>query len=130
MVDLQVVTTDGNQTNLGTGKVSPDAPHEHIVLTGTVPGHRIGAVGGIVNGIDSKALHWGEVNDDTAVTQSVARNIMAAAPDRDQKIVSAGEINGVDNIGDSGALGNKSGTLVNHAVPDDTSIVIASVVRP
>ena len=77
--------------------------------------------------VDAHRVHGPEIDDDAAVAHGIASDIVSAATHRDQQIVGASEVDGIDDIGDAAAPGNDCRTLVDAAVPDDTRVVVACV---
>jgi hypothetical protein len=43
---------------------------------------------------------------------------VAAAPDRHQELVGAGELDSLDHVGNPRAAGNERGLAVDHAIPE------------
>ena len=46
------------------------------------------------------ALHMGQVDDYAPIVHGIPGDVVAAAPDGNQQMIVAGEINSLDNIGD------------------------------
>ena len=74
-------------------------------------------------GIDSDALHRGEVDHQRVVRDRVAGERVAAAADRNGNTARAGGLDGRDHVGDPGAAGDRGRTPVDRAVPDPPVLV-------
>ena len=72
-------------------------------------------------------VHARKIDQDTAVAGAAAARIVAAAPDRRQHAVFAGEIHRIDDIGGPAAACDDCGLLVEHAVPDQPRRVVAVI---
>jgi hypothetical protein len=83
--------------------------------------------GGAPGGVNPDALHPAQVNHQSPVTHAVARDIMAATAHRHQQTVGAGEVDGVDHIGDASAAGNERRPLVDIGIPDLAGLIVAGV---
>src|SRR5207245_4233053 len=81
-------------------------------------------------GIDRQPAHAGQVDDDAAVAGAESRHAVPTAADRHDQVLLSGEANGGDDIVNTGAASDESGTLVRHGVPDDARGVVLGVVRP
>ena len=80
---------------------------------------------GAPTGVDTHTAHPGQVNHEPPIAHRGARDVVAAAPNRHQEMVGAGEIDGMDHVGGPNASGNERGLTVDHAVPDGASLIIA-----
>src|SRR5215813_3892298 len=60
-------------------------------------------------GVNTYTAHPGQVNHEPPIAHRGARDIVAATPDRHQEMVSAGDIDGLNHIGDPGAAGDERG---------------------
>ena len=86
--------------------------------------------GGAPYGVNVDPLHPREVDDEPAVAQGGARHVVASAFDRHPHVVLSGETHGRHNVRDARTLGDQSGTLINHPVPDSSRRVVTLVVLP
>src|SRR5690606_25042386 len=68
--------------------------------------HDLGAAlgaGGHRRRVNAYGAHLGKVYDEAAVVAGTARNVMAAATDRNRKAMRAAVVHGVDDVGDARA---------------------------
>ena len=76
-------------------------------------------------GIDADALHGGQVYHDAAVADRLARDAVAAAADRNQNLIFAGEAHALDHVGSARAAGDEGRPAVDHGVGQGTGQIIA-----
>ncbi len=79
--------------------------------------------------VDAHALHAPEVEHEAAVYAGEAGAVVAAAANRELHAVLAGEGDRRDDVGDIGDLHDQGGSLVDHAVVQRASVVIAGGIR-
>jgi hypothetical protein len=84
-------------------------------------------VGRALHRIDAQALHAREVDHEAALTDRMTSDAMAPAADRDEQVVGAGELDGRDDVGHSGAADDERRAPVDHAVPDFAGGLVAGV---
>src|SRR5882672_2611939 len=77
--------------------------------------------------IDPHALHPRQVNHEATIADCVAGDVMPASTYGHQKLVGAGKIHGVNNIGHPSASGDQCRSFVDHPVPDLAGVIIAGV---
>lgn len=77
--------------------------------------------------IHADAFHAGKINDQTAIAERQARAAVAAAANGSEQTVFGAVANRGDDVGDIGAAGDETRTLVNHGVVDFASGVVARV---
>src|SRR5262245_33196842 len=82
---------------------------------------------GTPGGVNPDALHPGQVNHQAAITHAVTRDVVATAAYRHQQTVGAGEVDGVDHVGDASAAGNERRPLVDIGIPHLTGLIVALV---
>jgi hypothetical protein len=73
------------------------------------------------------AAHRRQVDDETAVVDRVAGDVVPVALDREEQVLLAREVDGVDDVGRSGALDDQRGPAVDESVPERAGIVVALV---
>jgi hypothetical protein len=73
------------------------------------------------------AAHLREVDHQAAVVDCVAGNVVAAALDRDEQVLLAREVDGVDDIGCAAALHDQRRSTVDQTVPDRARLVVARI---
>jgi hypothetical protein len=78
-------------------------------------------------GVDVDRLHPGQVDDETAVADRVARHPVASPAHGELETLLAGERHGGDDIRHAGTARDHSGELVHRAVPDASRLVVAVV---
>jgi hypothetical protein len=71
--------------------------------------------------VDGNPVHRLEVDDDAIVAQGPPGDIVTAAFDRDEKIVSARKLHGANDIGRVRAANDKAWMLVNARIPNTSS---------
>ena len=81
-------------------------------------------IGGLRLRVDGDAIHRREIDQQAVVADGVASHIVAAALDRQQELMFAGEVHRTDHVGDAGRLDSQRGTLVDHLVPDRARRVV------
>lgn len=75
------------------------------------------------------ALHQRQIDHEAVVADGIARDIVSAPSDRDDKVVLARELDSVNYIFRRRAAGNQRGLAVDHGVPDMACLVVGRVVR-
>jgi len=80
-------------------------------------------------GIDADAFHRGEIDEQSAVADAVAREAVSAAAHRDLQSMRPRKIDGSDDIGCAAAAGDQSRPPVDHAVPNLACRVVGVVTR-
>ena len=70
-----------------------------------------------------------EIDHDPVVADRVAGDIVAAAPNRDRVIVTAGKRQGVGDVAAASALRDQRGFAIDHGVPDRAGLVVAGAAR-
>ena len=78
-------------------------------------------------GVDVDAAHLRQVDDEAAVVDRVAGHVVAAALDREQQVLLAREVDGVDDVRGAGALHDQRRLAVDQPVPDRARVVIARI---
>ena len=79
-------------------------------------------------GVETRAVHGGQVDDHTAVACRLARKAVATAPNSNQQTFFRCEADGVDDIAGGGALCDQRWRLVvEHAVPDAPGRVVGFI---
>ena len=63
-------------------------------------------------------VHGREIKDQAAFGACRPGDVVAAAAHRQEQVVLAGEVHGLDHVLDGGAPGDERGTTVDHAVPE------------
>jgi hypothetical protein len=79
--------------------------------------------------INPHALHARQVDHDPAVTDGKARNTVATPAHGYQQFVYTGELDGVDDVGNPGALDDQRRMSVNHPVMDFAGVVVGGIAR-
>jgi hypothetical protein len=79
--------------------------------------------------IHPHALHGRQVEHQAAVAHRLARDVVAAAAYREQEIVRVGEVDAPDHVGGARATNDQRWALVDHAVEDGASSVVAVFFR-
>ena len=74
--------------------------------------------------VDVNRRHLREIDHQTPIADRITRDVMAAAPHRDQQTVVAGKIDGVNDVGRLSASNDKTGLPIDHRIPDDSRLVI------
>ena len=83
--------------------------------------------GGALDGIDRDGAHLREVEQERVVGDGEAADLVAAAADRQDQAVVAGEVHrGLDVAGRGGA-DHQAGMAVDHRVPERAGVVVAGV---
>ena len=82
-----------------------------------------------LNGVDRDAFHLREIDDDTAITDRVARRTMPATAYSNRKVLAAREFNCTHNIGVIRASNNEGRIAVNQSIPDPASAAVAIAAR-
>jgi hypothetical protein len=72
-----------------------------------------------------RTAHLREVDHQAAVVDCVAGDVVAAALDRDEQVLLAREVDGVDDIGRAAALHDQRRSTVDQPVPDRARVVVA-----
>ena len=85
----------------------------HIGPSGTAFDH-----GDAPHRVDMHGAHLREVDHDASVANSMAGDVMPAAPDRHGQALGSREAHGPDNIRRASASGNGGGASVDHRVPE------------
>ena len=80
---------------------------------------------GAAGRVHADALQPTQVDDQAAVTQRLAGDVMAAAPDGGQEVVRAAEFHRPEDVGDPGAADDEAGVLIHHRVIEPACGVIA-----
>ena len=80
--------------------------------------------------VDVDAAHLRQVDDEAAVVHRVAGDVVTAALDREEQVLLAGEVDGVDDVRGPGALHDQRRPAVDQPVPDRAGIVVALIARP
>ena len=73
------------------------------------------------------ALHLGQVDDYAPIVHGIPGDVVAAAPDGNQQMIVAGEINSLDNIGDPCAPRYKGRSPVDHSISYDASVIVSCI---
>ena len=79
--------------------------------------------------VDAHALHRGEVDDQSIVAAAKSGAIVATAANGDQQIVVAPKVNCTDDVRNVCATRNHAWALVDHAIVERASLVIALILR-
>jgi hypothetical protein len=80
-------------------------------------------------GIHLHTAHHRKVDDQPPIAQGISRDIMTPATNCQYELVSAGEIDGGDDICWPRAASDQTRPLVNHAIPYRASGIVARVSR-
>jgi len=80
-------------------------------------------------GVDDDRVHRAAVEDDPAVGDGRAGDVVPAAADRERAVPFAGELDRVDHVADAGTADDEGRSAVDHAVPDLPGLVVRVVVR-
>src|SRR6266511_173539 len=80
--------------------------------------------------VDVNATHLREVDDHAAVVDCVARHVVAAALDRQQQVLLAREVDGINDVRGPGASYDTRGTTFDEPVPDRAGIVVPLIACP
>src|SRR5947207_1986732 len=80
-------------------------------------------------GFDANALHAGQVNHQPGVADSLATDVVPPALDRDEGVVFAGEADRRRHIGSPGAADDQRRPTIDHAIPDDSRVVISCIAQ-
>src|SRR5207302_11393889 len=83
--------------------------------------------GRALDGIDPDTFHRRQIDHQAALAYGIAGDVVAAALDRHQYAVGAGEAHRRHDVGDPGTAGDQRRTPVDHAVPDYARRVVARV---
>jgi hypothetical protein len=75
------------------------------------------------------ALHQREVDHEAVVADGIARDVVPAPSDRDEQVVLARELDGLDDIFRRRAARDQRGSAVDHGIPDLAHRVVARVAR-
>jgi hypothetical protein len=70
-----------------------------------------------------------EIDDDTVITDRVARRTMPATAYGNRKVLAAGKLNSTDHIAGIRASNNEGRIAVNQSIPDPTSTAVAIIAR-
>ena len=73
--------------------------------------------------------HLRQVDDEAAVVDRVAGDVVTARLDREEQVLLAGEVNRVDDIRRSSALHDQRRPTVDESIPDRASVVIGFILR-
>jgi hypothetical protein len=123
--------TQGESRNAGIGACAPGGGQtERLGLVVEV--HPLGppfSTDGTPTGVDTHTTHLGQIDHEPPIAHRSARDVVATATDRHQEMVGAGEIDGMDHVGDPSAASDERGLAVDHAVPDGAGLIIACVAR-
>ncbi len=79
--------------------------------------------------VDHHATRARHVQQQAAVGDGQARDVVAATLDRDRNVVLAREADGLDHVGDAQGLHDRGGPPIEHRVPDGPRVVVAGRVR-
>jgi len=74
--------------------------------------------------VDPHRPHQGQVDEEAAVADRIAGDVVAAAAHGNEQLFVAREIDRVDDVGGAQAADHEGWTSVDHAVPDRTSGVV------
>ena len=85
--------------------------------------------GRLLRWIDPDAFHAREIDDDATIADGTATDAMPTAAHSHEQMVVASELDGSHDIDHAGATHDSLRVLINHAVPDFTGSVIATIVR-
>ena len=77
--------------------------------------------------VDLDVLHQREVDHEAVVADGIARDVVSASSDRDEQVVLARELDGLDDIFGRRAAGDQRGPAIDHGVPDLAHLVVARV---
>src|SRR5262249_10805314 len=77
--------------------------------------------------IDPHARHGRKIDDDPAVADGRARDVVAASSDRDDELVLARESDCSPDIGDAGTARDEGRPAVDRAIPDAPVGVVGGV---
>src|SRR5262249_33099324 len=77
--------------------------------------------------VDSDALHGSDIDRQGRVTDPCATDAVTSTANRNRHIEAAGELDGVDHVGDAYAAGDHRRPLFNHSVPDLAGRVITRI---
>ena len=85
--------------------------------------------GGASDRVDAHRAQRRQVDQEPAVADGVAGDVVAAAAHRDQQFVLAREVNRADDVGGPGAADDHARPAIDHGVPDRPCRVVAGVTR-
>ena len=83
--------------------------------------------GGAHLGVDGDGVHRREVEEQRAVGDGEAGDLVAAAADGEEHAVLAGEVHRRLDVADVGGADDEAGAAVDHPVPDGARRVVAGV---
>ena len=79
------------------------------------------------NGIDHNISHASEIDHERAIRDGETCGVMSSAADRDTETGGRCVLDRGDNIGGVEAVRNEGGTLIDHAVPDRSRLVVTRI---
>src|SRR5215471_8353087 len=82
---------------------------------------------GLRFGIDVRVADEREIDDQAVIADPQPASIVPAAPDGNEEVVLAAEIDRLDDVGDISAPRDHGGALVDHAVVDFTCSIVALI---
>src|SRR5688500_137899 len=109
------------------GGVDAERDRERIPLRDRVElGERAAGLdhGNLVAGVDVHVLHQRQVDDDAAVAECAAGNVVAAAAHGDEQLVLSGEADDALYVTRVDAAYDHRGFAVDHRVPDAAGLVV------
>src|SRR5262245_30377756 len=77
--------------------------------------------------INADGSHARQVDDDPAIVDGVAGDVVAASADREEQPSVAREVDGLDDIGHAGAADDQARSPVDQAVADRASLVVPGI---
>jgi len=79
--------------------------------------------------VDEHAVHRREVDHESAVADGAARDVVAAAPNRERQSGLPREVHGGDDVGRTGTARDDRRISVDHSVPELSRLVVPCVAR-
>src|SRR5215218_4222772 len=84
---------------------------------------------GVLRRIDANTFHGAEVDDHAAVDKCSPRNIVATAADSHKDAMRSGKVDGIDDVGNSGALNDQCWVFVDERIVVPSGHIVVRITR-